>query len=411
MPTDINTDLTTPSGEKNAPSAPPPPGQGIGRGMGIGILIVAIILVAVVIFGIMSRSASEHALENQTAVAAIPTVKVVHPVPSTLSSELALPGNTQAFTDTPIYSRTSGYLKKWYFDIGAHVRKGQLMAEIETPELDQQLQVAEADLKSAQANLDLANTTSARYQNLLKTNSVSKQETDVAMSDASAKQAAVEASMAAVRRLQQLQSFEKIYAPFDGIVTARNTDIGALIQAGENNTTRAELFHLAAIGTIRVFVAVPEAYSTAIHTGGKATLTLDEYPGRVFEGTVARNSNAIDQSSHTLNVEVDVANPKGELLPGAYVFVHFKVPEHATTLMLPSNTLLFRAQGLQVGVVRANHVQLVNVTIGKDAGATVEISSGLTTADAVILDPSDSLATGQEIHVAEASNPNPAGAE
>ena len=411
MPTDINTDMTTPSGEKNAPSAPPPPGQGIGRGMGIGILIVAIVLVAVVVFGIMSRSASEHALENQTAVAAIPTVKVVHPVPSTLSSELALPGNTQAFTDTPIYSRTSGYLKKWYFDIGAHVRKGQLMAEIETPELDQQLQVAEADLKSAQANLDLANTTSARYQNLLKTNSVSKQETDVAMSDASAKQAAVEASMAAVRRLQQLQSFEKIYAPFDGIVTARNTDIGALIQAGENNTTRAELFHLAAIGTIRVFVAVPEAYSTAIHTGGKATLTLDEYPGRVFEGTVARNSNAIDQSSHTLNVEVDVANPKGELLPGAYVFVHFKVPEHATTLMLPSNTLLFRAQGLQVGVVRANHVQLVNVTIGKDAGATVEISSGLTTADAVILDPSDSLATGQEIHVAEASNPNPAGAE
>ena len=286
------------------------------------------------------------------------------------------------------------------------------MAEIETPELDQQLQVAEADLKSAQANLDLANTTSARYQNLLKTNSVSKQETDVAMSDASAKKAAVEASMAAVRRLQQLQSFEKIYAPFDGIVTARNTDIGALIQAGENqHDPRKELFHLAAIGTIRVFVAVPEAYSPAIHTGGKATLTLDEYPGRVFEGTIARNSNAIDQASHTLNVEVDVDNPKGELLPGAYVFVHFKVPEHATTLMLPSNTLLFRAQGLQVGVVRANHVQLVNVTIGKDTGATVEISSGLTTADAVILDPSDSLATGQEVHVAESASPTPAGAE
>ncbi len=339
-----------------------------------------------------------------------PPSSVVHPVPSTLSSELALPGNTQAFTDTPIYSRTSGYLKKWYFDIGAHVRKGQLMAEIETPELDQQLQVAEADLKSAQANLDLANTTSSRYQNLLKTNSVSKQETDVAMSDASAKKAAADASMAAVRRLQQLQSFEKIYAPFDGIVTARNTDIGALIQAGENTAPR-ELFHLAAIGEIRVFVAVPEAYSAAIRTGDKATLTLDEYPGRVFEGTIARNSNAIDQASHTLNVEVDVANPKGELLPGAYVFVHFKVPERATTLMLPSNTLLFRAQGLQVGVVRANHVQLVNVTIGKDAGATVEISSGLTAADTVILDPSDSLATGQEVHVAKTTQANPAGAE
>jgi RND family efflux transporter MFP subunit len=410
MPTDINTDMTSPSGEQIIPPVPPPE-PGLSRGMWIGMLIVGIVIAAVVVLGLSARSASQRSLETETAVAAIPVVRVIHPVPSTLSSDLALPGNTQAFTDTPIYSRTSGYLKKWYFDIGAHVRKGQLMAEIETPELDQQLQVAEADLKSAQANLDLANTTSARYQNLLKTNSVSKQETDVAMSDASAKKAAVEASMAAVRRLQQLQSFEKIYAPFDGIVTARNTDIGALIQAGENNTTRAELFHLAAIDRIRVFVAVPESYAPAVRIGGKAALTLDEYPGRVFEGTIARNSNAIDQASHTLNVEVDIANPKGELLPGAYVFVHFKVPEHATTLMLPSNTLLFRAQGLQVGVVRANHVQLVNVTIGKDAGATVEISSGLTTADAVILDPSDSLATGQEVHVAETAKPAPAGAE
>jgi RND family efflux transporter MFP subunit len=410
MPTEINPNVTTPPGGQTVPPVPPRE-QGISRGMWIGLLIVGIVIVAVVVFGLSARSASQRSLQTQTEIAAIPVVRVIHPVPSTLSSDLALPGNTQAFTDTPIYSRTSGYLKKWYFDIGAHVRKGQLMAEIETPELDQQLQVAEADLKSAQANLDLANTTSARYQNLLKTNSVSKQETDVAMSDASAKKAAVEASMAAVRRLQQLQSFEKIYAPFDGIVTARNTDIGALIQAGENNTTRAELFHLAAIDKIRVFVAVPESYSTAIRTGDKATLTLDEYPGRVFEGTIARNSNAIDQASHTLNVEVDVANPKGELLPGAYVFAHFKVPEHATTLMLPSNTLLFRAQGLQVGVVRANHVQLVNVTIGKDAGATVEISSGLTTADAVILDPSDSLATGQEVHVAETAKLTPTGAE
>ncbi len=410
MPTEIKPDVTTPPGEQIVPPAPPRQ-QGISRGMWVGILIVGIVIVAVVVLGLSARSASQRSLDTETAVAAIPVVRVIHPVPSTLSSDLSLPGNTQAFTDTPIYSRTSGYLKKWYFDIGAHVRKGQLMAEIETPELDQQLQVAEADLKSAQANLDLANTTSARYQNLLKTNSVSKQETDVAMSDASAKKAAVEASMAAVRRLQQLQSFEKIYAPFDGIITARNTDIGALIQAGENSTTRAELFHLAAIDRIRVFVAVPESYSTAIRTGDKATLTLDEYPGRVFEGTIARNSNAIDQASHTLNVEVDIANPKGELLPGAYVFVHFKVPEHATTLMLPSNTLLFRAQGLQVGVVRANHVQLVNVTIGKDAGATVEISSGLTTADAVILDPSDSLATGQQVNVAETAKTNPAGAE
>ncbi len=287
-------------------------------------------------------------------------MNVVYPTPSTLSSEISLPGNTQAYTDAPIYSRTNGYLKNWYFDIGARVRKGQLMATIETPELDQQLQVAQADLKSAQANLDLANTTSGRYQNLLKTNSVSKQETDVAMSDAAAKQAAVDASMANVRRLQQLQSFENVYAPFDGIVTARNTDIGRLISAGQN-TMPQELFHLQAIGKLRVYVSVPEAYSAAIRNGDKANLTLDEYPGRKFEGTITRNSNAIDQTTRTLNVEVDIDNPKGELLPGAYVFVHFKVPEHVASLMIPSNTLLFRAEGLQVGVVRNGRVQLVHV--------------------------------------------------
>jgi RND family efflux transporter MFP subunit len=265
------------------------------------------------------------------------------------------------------------------------------------------LQVAQADLKSAQANLDLANTTSARYVNLLKTNSVSKQETDVAVSDAAAKKAAVDAAMANVRRLEQLQSFENVYAPFDGIVTARNTDIGRLIQAGQN-TTAQELFHLAAIGKIRVYVAVPEAYSSAIKVGGKAALTLDEYPGRSFEGTIARNSNAIDQSTRTLNVEVDVENPKGELLPGAYVFVHFKIPDHVANLMIPSNTLLFRSEGLRVGVVRDGRVQLVPVKIGKDAGATVEIASGLTANDAVILDPSDSLASGQKVEIANRTN-------
>ena len=373
------------------------------RGSWIGMAIVAVIIAAVVIFGVMARRGSERVLEKETAASAIPSVNVVYPTPSTLSSELALPGNTQAFTDTPIYSRTNGYLKSWHFDIGSHVRKGQLMAEIETPEVDQQLQVAQADLKSAEANLDLANTTSTRYQNLLKTNSVSKQETDVAMSDASAKKAAVDASMANVRRLQQLQSFEKVYAPFDGIVTARNTDIGRLISAGQN-TMPQELFHLAAIGKIRVYVAVPEAYSAAIKVGGKASLTLDEYPGRSFEGTIARNSNAIDQASRTLNVEVDVDNPKGELLPGAYVFVHFKVPMRAASLMIPSNTLLFRSEGLRVGVVRDGRVQLVPVKIGHDAGATVEIASGLTANDAVILDPSDSLASGQEVQIANHTN-------
>jgi RND family efflux transporter MFP subunit len=394
--TERNAAMTSPSGE---PSPLPPTQTGLSWGTWIGMAVIALVVVLVVVFGIKARSSSEHTLEKDTAVAAIPSVSVIYPAPSTLSSEIALPGNTQAFVDTPIYSRTSGYLKDWYFDIGAHVRKGQLMATIETPELDQQLQVAQADLKSAQANLDLADVTSARYQNLLKTNSVSKQETDVAVSDAAAKKAAVDASMANVRRLEQLQSFEKVYAPFDGIVTARNTDIGALIQAGENSTPK-ELFHLAAIGKIRVYVAVPEAYSAAIKDGGKATLTLDEYPGRQFVGTIARNSNAIDQTTRTLNVEVDIDNPKGELLPGAYVFVHFKVPEHAASLMIPSNTLLFRAEGLRVGVVRNGRVQLVPVKIGKDEGANVEIASGLTTSDAVILNPSDSLVSGQRVEIA-----------
>src|SRR5271168_1268827 len=373
------------------------------KGTWIGLAVIAVIVALVVIFGIAARHKSESTLETDTKAASIPSVNVIHPVSSVLSSGLALPGNTQAYVDTPIYARTSGYLKSWHFDIGAHVRKGQLMAVIETPELDEQLQVAQADLKSSEANLNLANTTSARYQNLLTTNSVSKQETDVAVSDAAAKKAAVDASTAAVRRLQQLQSFEKIYAPFDGIVTARNIDIGGLIQAGENVTPK-ELFHLAAIQKIRVFVSVPEAYSAAIKDGDKASLTLDEYPGRQFVGTIARNSNAIDLASRTLNVEVDIDNPKGELRPGAYVFVHFKVPEHVASLMIPSNTLLFRAEGLQVGVVRYGRVQLVPVKIGRDTGATVEIASGLTASDAVILDPSDSLASGQEVQIANTSN-------
>jgi RND family efflux transporter MFP subunit len=397
--TEMNATETHPSGENSPEPEIPEEEPRLTRGTWIGMAVVAIIVAGVVVFGISARHSSERTLAKETAASAIPSVNVVYPAPSTLSSEIALPGNTQAFTDAPIYSRTSGYLKSWYFDIGAHVRKGQLMAQIETPEVDQQLQVAQADLKSAQANLDLANTTSTRYQNLLKTNSVSKQETDVAMSDASAKKAAVDASMANVRRLEQLQSFENVYAPFDGIVTARNTDIGRLISAGQN-TMPQELFHLAAIGKLRVYVAVPEAYSADIKDGGKASLTLDEYPGRSFEGTITRNSNAIDQSTRTLNVEVDVDNPKSELLPGAYVFVHFKVPERAASLMLPSNTLLFRSEGLRVGVVRDGRVQLVPVKIGRDAGATVEIASGLTANDAVILDPSDSLASGQEVQIA-----------
>ena len=398
MPTEYNTTPTTAETVRQEPALGVAR-RGLSRGVWIAIALVTIALLVVVIAGILSRAAAEHALKRHTEESSILTVAVVHPLAARLTPEIALPGNTQAFTDTPIYSRTNGYLKRWYFDIGSRVKKGQLMAQIETPEVDQQLQVAQADLKSAQANLNLANTTSARYQNLLKSNSVSKQETDQATSGAEARAAAVDASMAGVRRLQQLQSFEKVYAPFDGIVTARNTDLGALIDAGSAGATPKELFHLAAIGQIRVYVPVPEVYAADIAAGAKAYLTLDEYPGETFEGVISRNSSAIDPASRTLNVEVDVPNPKGKLLPGAYVFVHFKTSTHPNGFTIPANTLLFRSEGLRVGVVRNGRVQLVPITITHDAGSLVEVRSGLQASDQVILDPSDSLAEGQEVHV------------
>ncbi len=377
---------------------PPPPARGLSRGIWTVLAVLAVLLALAIVYGIVSRSHHEEKLETVTTEAATPTVTVIHPASSRLAPEISLPGNAQAFVDTPIYARTNGYLKSWHFDIGAHVRKGQLMAVIETPELDQQLQVAQAQLKSAQANLDLANITSNRYQNLLKSNSVSKQETDQAIGDAAAKEAAVEAAMAAVRRLEQLQSFEKIYAPFNGIITARNTDVGQLITGGvESGGTAHELFHLASINVIRVFVPVPEAYSGAVKDGGTATMTLDEYPGQVFTGKIARNSSAIDPSSRTLNVEVDVDNPRGELLPGAYVTVHFKVPDHGEVLTIPSNTLIFRSQGLQVAEVRDSKIELVPVKISHDAGAYVEISSGLSASDWIVVDPSDSIQGGQQV--------------
>ncbi len=407
MPNEFNTSTTSAASLGTAsPEAPPAAAgrRGLSRGLWIAIAVIALVLVAVVVFGILSRAAAEHTLQQHTEETSILTVAVTHPIAARLTPEIALPGNTQAFTDTPIYSRTNGYLKRWYFDIGARVRKGQLMAQIETPEVDQQLQVAEANLKSAQANLDLANTTAARYQNLLKSNSVSKQETDQATSGAVAQSAGVDAAMASVRRLQQLQSFESVYAPFDGIITARNTDVGALIDAGSAGAAPKELFHMAAIGQIRVYVPVPEVYASDIKEGASAYLTLDEFPGQSFQGVITRNSSAIDPASRTLNVEVDVPNPGGKLLPGAYVFVHFKTAAHADGFTIPANTLLFRSEGLRVGVVRNGRVQLVPITITHDAGSLVEIRSGLQASDQVILDPSDSLADGQEVHVSAAKS-------
>ncbi len=410
--TDINTDMTTPSAAYApsehliAPHPDPahalPSPQRLPAGIRTTVIIIVLLVVAGIIYRLIGRAADEHHLATQTRLDAIPTVNVISPTVSGTSSEIALPGNTQAFDDTPIYARTSGYLKQWFVDIGQHVTKGELMATIETPELDEQLQVAQADLKSAQADLALAKTTSDRYQNLLKLNSVSQQETDVAVSGAAAKRAAVEAAEANVRRLSQLQSFEKIYAPYSGIVTQRNTDIGDLINAGSasTNNTAKELFHIASVDQLRVFVAVPEVYAPDIHNGDTATLTLDEYPGQTFTGVVTRNSGSIDPSSRTLNVEVDVNNHNGKLLPGAYVFVHFKIPMQSRELSIPSDALIFRAQGLQVGIVRNGHVHLQTITIGKDNGKSVEVATGLSPNDQVILSPSDSLAEGQPVRIA-----------
>jgi RND family efflux transporter MFP subunit len=367
----------------------------------------ALTLLALVIYsGIYSRAVAESRLKQRTEEAAIPTVAVVFPREGAPTQEIVLPGNTQAFSDAPIYARTSGYLKRWYFDIGAHVQKGQVLAEIETPEVDQQLQQAQADLDTAQANLNIAKITASRWQDLVSTGSVSQQETDQAVSNLSAVKAAAESSAANVRRLERLQSFEKVYAPFDGIITARNTDIGALIDAGANTQPR-ELFHIAAIRTLRLYVAVPEVYSRAARAGAQAALTLDEFPGQTFHGTLARNANSIDIASRTLLVEVDVDNPTGQLLPGAYVFVHLKLPDETRSVTIPSNTLMFRKEGLQVGLIRDGKAELVPVKIGRDYGNSVEIVSGLQPADAVIVDPSDSLVAGMPVRMSNKSAGGP----
>jgi RND family efflux transporter MFP subunit len=366
-------------------------------------LAVAVAALGTVIYsGIHERAHAETALGIRTERAAVPTVNVVLPTSGEVSQEIVLPGNTQAFNDTPIYARTNGYLKRWYVDIGAHVGQGQLLAEIDTPEIDQQLEQARADLKNAQANAQLAQITATRWQTLLKTNSVSKQETDQAVQDLSARQASVDSMTANVHRLEELQSFEKVNAPFAGVITARNTDIGALINAGAGGVPQ-ELFHMAAVSKLRVYVAVPEVNSLAAQNGAKASLTLDEFPGETFEGTIVRDSDSIDSASRTLNVEVDVNNPQDLIKTGAYVFVHLKLPQAARgaaqALTVPANTLLFRSEGLRVGVVRNGRAELAPITIGRDFGSTVEVVAGLRPTDQVIVNPSDSLTSGNPVQV------------
>ena len=375
--------------------------RGAPKGRWILLAVLLCAGFAVLIFsGIQSRLAAEKKLEGTVKSSSIPVVTVVQPAATSKAQEIELPGTTQAFTEAPIYARTSGYLKAWYLDIGAHAKRGQLLAEIETPELDQQLEQAENDLKTAQANLALAQITKDRWVFLQKNNVISKQETDQAVSDFNAKQSTAQAAEANVHRLQKLQEFERVYAPFDGVIIARDTDVGALVQNG-NSPGQKELFHLAAIDKLRVYISVPEVYAASVKSGDSVALTLDEFPGEKFTGTIVRNSNSIDLTSRTLNVEIDVDNPTGRLLPGAYAFVHFKIPGSAGAVTIPTNTLLFRSEGLRVAVVRNGEVKLVPITIGHDYGSTVEVTSNLTAKDAVIADPSDSIMDGSRVEIAE----------
>jgi len=399
---------TNQASQNNSEQRPQIESRPLSRSLFVGLAAAALLLGVVIYSGIHQRAMAASNLGAATERAAIAAVNVVEPKSGTDLQELVLPGTTQAFIDTPIFARTSGYLKQWYFDIGAHVEQGQLLAVIETPELDRQLAQAQANLKTAQANEKLAEITATRWQNLLKTDSVSKQETDQAVQDLSAKQATVESMTADVQRLQQLQSYEKVYAPFSGVITARNTDIGALINAGAGGaqgmaTVPQELFHMAAVNRLRIFVSVPEVDSAAAQNGSKAPLTLDEFPGETFQGTIARNSDAIDLNSRTLNVEVDIDNRGARIKPGAYVFVHLKLPDNSkkatTSLSIPANTLLFRSEGLRVGVVRGDHAELVPITIGRDYGSTVEVIDGLKPADRIIVNPSDSLTTGTPVRI------------
>jgi RND family efflux transporter MFP subunit len=358
----------------------------------------AILIAIVTSWGIHTRSVSGAALAKETRAAAIPSVDVVHPSLGAAPDEVQLPASVQGFIDSPVYARTSGYLQHWYADIGTHVKKGELLADIQTPELDQQVQQAQSDLATAQANYQLAQITADRWQKLLLKNAVSKQESDQFSSDLNARRSALSAQEANVRRLQQLQGFEKIYAPFDGVVTARNTDIGDLIQAGAN-TTPQELFHLSSVDRLRVFVPVPEIYQSVLRSVRQVGLSSDAYPKERFTGTIARSSDAIDPLSRTLRVEVDIENPKTLLLPGAYVFVHLPLPAASQSPTIPSNALLFRQEGLRVGVVRDGRVQLVPITIGHDYGNTVEVTAGLSPEDQVVVNPSDSLVSGTRVEI------------
>jgi RND family efflux transporter MFP subunit len=367
----------------------------------VGGILLVIIAIGLALWGISARAKSLTVVTRETRELAVPTVSVIAPERGAPQQDIVLPGTMQAFTDAAIYARTNGYLRKWYVDIGGRVRAGQVLADIDTPEVDHQLDQARADLLTAEANERLAQTTAERYRDLIKTDSVSKQDLDNANGGLEAKTTAVTSARANVRRLEQLHAFAKITAPFDGVVTARNVDVGALIDSGSN---AKELFHVAAVHRLRVFINVPEIYSRAARVGMKAELTLSEFPGRPFTGTLARTAQSIDVASRTLLTEVDVDNSAGELLPGSYAEVHLKLPTGASTFRLPINAVIFRTEGVRVAVVSPDgRVTLQPVTLGRDYGNSVEVVAGLAGNEQVIVNAPDSIEAGQTVHLAGAT--------
>jgi len=372
----------------------------------VAVLIAVAIVGGVLGFGIWSRLKHESALRAVVAQTSVPSVSVVLPKAAAPAQEIILPGDAQPFISSPIYARTDGYLTKWYFDIGARVKTGQLLATIDAPEVDQELAQAKSNLATAQANLELANITMERYTGLFAKHAVSQQDRDNAVGTYNADKAMVDADQASVQHYAALVSFEKVYAPFDGVITARNTDIGDLINSGSNTAPKTDMFHMAQTDMLRVYVNVPEEYSRGVLPGQtKADIVLAEFPGERFPGKLVRTADAINMTTRTLLVEIDVPNPTGTLFSGSYAEVHLKIPSEHPTYLIPSNTLLFRTQYLQVGVVQDGKVVLKNIAPGRDFGNEIEVVTGLNGSDQVIVNPSDSLVSGQTVQVVNATLP------
>lgn len=367
-------------------------------------LLVGLVALGLAVWGIASRLEARAELRRGTEENAVPTVVTARPRYSGAGDQLILPGIVQAYMESPIYARTNGYLKSWRTDIGARVRKGDLLAEIETPEVDKQLAQARADLATAQANLAISDLTNRRWQSLLKTQAVSAQDADNRAADAAAKKTTVDSAEQNVRRLQDLESFKRLTAPFDGVVTARNTDVGYLINAGQ--APGSELFRLADIHRLRIYAQVPEAYAAATSAGLKAELHFTERPGVTYAADAIRTSGALDPTARTLQVELQLDNRDGTLFPGSYAEIHFKLPSSSATLRLPANTVLFRGSNLQVAVVdRDRIIRLKDIDEGRDFGKTIEVLHGLEPNDEVVVNPPDSIEDGMKVRIAPPAGP------